>query len=99
MAINKDISIKNGITPLFFVKPEDHGVFIIVSKKNFPLAVARNKAKRRIRSALAKVLKEKKLSINDISLKINAQKSVIKVQFQDIVEAIESELIKRKFIK
>lgn len=100
MAINKDkntISSPSQLTPpIVFMRPESEKLAIIVSKRNFKTAVARNKAKRLIKEALRVVLKEENRPISSVFLKINAQKSILDVQFQNIVALIRLEIRKQK---
>ncbi len=99
MAINKDINTispsPRSTPPIIFMRPEGEKLTIMVSKRNFKTAVARNKAKRLIKEALRVVLKEDNSSISSVFLKINAQKSILDVQFQDIVALMRTELRKR----
>lgn len=90
--------------PVFFLRPDvepikyknrANNIAILVSKKNFPTAVLRNRAKRRIKEAVSKAINNLNLAESGIFLKINAQKPVNDVQFQDLVEIIIEELRKR----
>lgn len=110
MAINKDkkttaVNTATKITasspsfvppPIVFMRPTDKNLAIMVSKKYFKTAVARNKAKRLVREAIKTVLAEEKLSISSFFLTISAQKSILDVQFQDIVALIRSEILRQK---
>ncbi len=80
---NKVISPKKG-----------NNMAIVVSKKNFKTAVARNKAKRLIKEALRVAAKEENIPLEGISLKINAQKPILDVQFQRLVELIKKAIKK-----
>lgn len=84
---------KNSQTPKNSKKPIK--LAILVSKKNFKTAILRNKAKRAIKEAARAASKDLDMVFGSIPLKINAQKSVLDVQFLDLVEIIKKELKRR----
>jgi ribonuclease P protein component len=99
MAINKglnsDLKSKtplNTLPPVVFMRPMAKNITILVSKKNFKTAVARNKAKRLIKEAVRIASKDVGIPLDQIYLKINAQKPILDVQFLDLVAIIRKEL-------
>lgn len=101
MAINKGLNddlnkkIPLNTPPVIFMRPMAKNITILVSKKNFKTAVARNKAKRLIKEAIRAVSKEEGIPFDQIYLKINAQKAILDVQFLDLVAIIRKELRRR----
>lgn len=101
MAINKGLNddlnrkILPNTPPVMFMRPMAKNITILVSKKNFKTAVAKNKAKRLIKEAIRVVSKEEGVPFDKIYLKINAQKAILDVQFLDLVAIIRKELRSR----
>ncbi len=98
---------QHSLPPIVFLRPDfpfggenskstPKNIAILVSKKNFKTAVARNKAKRLIKEAVRVATKEANTPMEDIFLKINAQKPILDVQFHSLVELIKNEIIKRR---
>ena len=75
---------------MIYLKDDEDSSFyyaVIVSKKNIPLAVNRNKIKRRIREAVIKIYSETNLT-NSSNLIIYNSKNVI--SFKEIIKDLSS---------
>ena len=75
---------------MIYLKDDEDSSFyyaVIVSKKNIPLAVNRNKIKRRIREAVIKICSETSLT-NSSNLIIYNSKNVI--SFKEIIKDLSS---------
>ncbi len=75
---------------MIYLKDDEDSSFnyaVIVSKKNIPLAVNRNKIKRRIREAVIKICSETSLT-NSSSVIIYNSKNVI--SFKEIIKDLSS---------
>ncbi len=75
---------------MIYLKDDEDSSFyyaVIVSKKNIPLAVKRNKIKRRIREAVIKICSETSLT-NSSNIIIYNSKNVI--SFKEIIKDLSS---------
>ena len=75
---------------MIYLKDDEDSSFyyaVIVSKKNIPLAVNRNKIKRRVREAVIKICSETSLT-NSSNLIIYNSKNVI--SFKEIIKDLSS---------
>ncbi len=76
---------------IYYISNEGCASFgVIAPKKNFPKAVQRNKAKRRIRAII------KEVQVRDISCLIMAKSMMLEVNFKDVVLQLQHMLTKAR---